>query len=161
MGAGRSLAKLLGQFKAAEEKTGQKQGKRQPTNQLSTLENWSSKNRWQERIKEYVAEVHAARREKMLSQAAKMDEALDNALADLNKMRITRRALVPDPRDPTGQKMIESITQRINSRELRELVGAIGQLNKDVNTVMGVPNKVDVTSDGKQVAWPQFITTTA
>jgi hypothetical protein len=90
--------------------------------------------------------------------AEKLDEVFDAMIADLGTMRITQQSIVPDPRDPTGKTMIERITLKLNTGELAELVRAFGQLNKDVNTVMGVPNKVDVSSNGKPVAWPTFIT---
>jgi hypothetical protein len=157
LGASRSLAALCRLYCG---RSGAK--KRPPTTRLNTLKAWSSKFRWQERLMDYMTEVFDRRREKMLLKAEKLDEAFDHQILELQKLRITRRGFVDDPRDmdkPADQRRkIESITLKLNTSELAELVRAFGQLNKDVNAVMGVPNKVDVSSNGKPVAWPTFIT---
>lgn len=61
MGAGRSLGKLHEQYTG--DKSGQSRGKvgaeKPPTKHLSTLETWSSKHNWQDRVKVYDTHIEA------------------------------------------------------------------------------------------------------
>lgn len=91
LGDGRSLRRLLEQYQAWHgEKRGQSEGKARavsvPTARLATLEGWSTRYRWQERLAAYQAEL--ARREQAVweqrrAEVRERDWAAGEELRDL------------------------------------------------------------------------------
>ena len=54
-------------------------------------------------------------------------------------------------------KMIESIQQKVNVRDLRELVQIFATLAKDIRSALGLPSGVDVTSGGQPLDTKHYI----
>lgn len=143
MGHQRSLPKLMAQYD-------QMTTERPPCTQIKTLKTWSSKFDWQHRLMEYQNECQslavATQREaynqhiqRALPLANRLMTQMETMLDNFQQMRITSRSMIPDPRDPTRQRMIESIQHKVNTRDLRDLSAMFGQLSKDMRTMLGVP----------------------
>lgn len=165
MGATRSLHKLHAYYEGLSD------SKARATSRMATLEGWSTVHRWQERVKDFLTEraqrialkqeeILLQRTELVFSQSDELSTHIQAMIGQFATMKTSKRALIPDPRDPS--KMIESITLKPNTVDLERIVRSFGTLNKDLRTILGVPNpetrsNFDVTSGGAPlktyIAW--------
>lgn len=163
MGSKRSLPKLAARYQADAEAS--------PTRRLATLKEWSSKYEWQRRINEYQREItlqaqqtrHEVYQEYLVQAVPMVDGLLGNIqrmLDDFQRLRTTRRQMIPDPRDAAlpanEQRMIESIQTKVNTRDLKELIGMYGQLGRDLRTMLGLPQVMEIEG-GPEVVLKTYV----
>lgn len=156
MGSQRSLRGLWGEYSERLQKNDKA---RTPATNYNQITEWSAKYKWQARLKGYVEEkgrlaslveleLIQAYKEQAWGSFNKLATLVDDMIGEFEQLRKTRIREIADPN--TGQQ-IRVITLRVNTRDLRELVQAQGQLRKDLRTILGVPNQqqIDITSKGR------------
>lgn len=137
--------------------------KKKPYSQ-DTLEGWQAQHEWKRREGEFVDELaldtqrrakeYLARRgEKVMQQADRLVKQIDEMLDDFAKSKITRRNIVPDPRDdpndPNARQM-EIIHMKVNAHDLRVLAHTFGQINKDLKAIFaGDATQLSITASGQ------------
>jgi hypothetical protein len=68
-------------------------------------------------------------------------------VAEFDRLKITKRTRVPDPRDP--EKMIETVYVKVNAADLERLIRVTSLLNKDLRTQLGLET---ISGGGLQIA---------
>jgi hypothetical protein len=121
---------------------------------LRTLQEWSAKHRWQERLADYLLELAQAQakvqKERMLKantdawkRHQRILERLDAMIDKFENDKVTRRRRVPDPRNE-GQE-IEVVTLAPNVLDLRRLAETFSKLQDNMLELGGgTPNRVSV-----------------
>jgi len=163
MGSKRSFAKLAEGYQRATNDV--------PTKQLTTIKKWSVKYDWQRRVNEYQREItlqaqqsrHEVYNEFLTDAVPLVDGLLGNIhrmLDDFQRLRTTRRQMIPDPRDAAlpanEQRMIESIQTKVNTRDLKDLVAMYGQLGRDLRTMLGLPQVMEIEG-GPEVVLKTYV----